>query len=235
MHYGLFVNVIISNVLQVLLSMLYMLHNALFSCMMVASEWNGFLIERKTLRVSAPQGIQRSSYFVSMPLRYGIPIMILFSTGHWLISQSIFIIRVVRVDWIGIPTAEWTIRGFSLVPAVLGKVLDAPFGLISSHVSAVILFVLLVLVQAIHGYMRKFSNEISMPLASTCSAAISANCHRPEADKEAHLLPVQWGIIGEDGSALKLCSFTTSRYVEAPTPGHEYLTFRGESAQNSRS
>lgn len=79
--------------------------------------------------------------------------------------------------------------------------------------------------------MRKFSGEPSMPLVSTCSAAISANCHRPEADKEAHLLPVQWGATGKNGSGQNLCSFTTSRYVEAPTPGHEYLTYRGASAR----
>lgn len=54
---GLLVNIIESNLLQVLLSMLYMLHNALLSCMMVASEWNGFIIEQKMLRVSAPEGI----------------------------------------------------------------------------------------------------------------------------------------------------------------------------------
>lgn len=70
-----------------------------------------------------------------------------------------------------------------------------------------------------------------MPLVSTCSAAISANCHRPEADKEAHLLPVQWGVTGVNGPESKLCAFTTSRYVEAPTPEHEYLTYRGKTAE----
>ncbi|MCJ1462220.1 hypothetical protein MMC07_000820 [Pseudocyphellaria aurata] len=70
-----------------------------------------------------------------------------------------------------------------------------------------------------------------MPLVSTCSAAISANCHRPEADKEAHLLPVQWGVTGKSGSESKLCSFTTSRYVEAPTPNCEYLTYRKTRAE----
>ena len=34
-----------------------------------------------------------------------------------------------------------------------------------------------------------------MPLASTCSAAISAACHPPRDDNEAHLFPVQWGNI----------------------------------------
>lgn len=102
-----------------------------------------------------------------------------------------------------------------------------------THLSAAIVSILILLVQSLHGYFRKFSGESSMPLVSTCSAAISANCHRPEADKEAHLLPVQWGVSGEDDSGSKLCSFTTSRYVEAPTSRHEYLTYRRPSAEST--
>ena len=62
-----------------------------------------------------------------------------------------------------------------------------------------------------------------MPLASTCSAAISAACHRPDADKEAHLLPVQWGVICQDDFGRDCCSFTTFRGVVPPTPGMDYL------------
>jgi hypothetical protein len=57
-------------------------------------------------------------------------------------------------------------------------------------------------------------------MAATCSAAISAACHRPVADKDAHLLPVQWGII-DDGSAQ--CAFTTLHDVQAPVVDYEYL------------
>ena len=62
-----------------------------------------------------------------------------------------------------------------------------------------------------------------MPLASTCSVAISAACHRPDADKEAHLLPVQWGVICQDDLGRDLCSFTTFRGVLPPTLGMDYL------------
>jgi hypothetical protein len=34
-----------------------------------------------------------------------------------------------------------------------------------------------------------------MPLSATCSVIISAACHRPDGDKEAHLFPVQWGAV----------------------------------------
>ena len=58
-----------------------------------------------------------------------------------------------------------------------------------------------------------------MPLASTCSAAISAACQRPEDDKEAHLLPVQWRVVDTDDQNQGCCSFTTARTVAAPSVG----------------
>lgn len=70
-----------------------------------------------------------------------------------------------------------------------------------------------------------------MPLASTCSAAISAACHRPEADKEAHLLPVQWGVVGTDEQDREYCSFTTSRDVVAPSTGSFYLGMSSSSSE----
>lgn len=50
-----------------------------------------------------------------------------------------------------------------------------------------------------------------MPLIGSCSAAISAACQRPSEDKEAHLLPVQWGVITLAGERPARCSFTTLR------------------------
>ena len=49
---------------------------------------------RKPLRVSEPIGIQRSSYFISLPLRYGIPLNLSSAIFHWLISQSYFLARI---------------------------------------------------------------------------------------------------------------------------------------------
>ena len=71
--------------------------------------------------------------------------------------------------------------------------------------------------------LRKFPGEKAMPLASTCSAAISAACHRPEADKEAHLLPVQWGVDDVDDQNRGHCTFTTARNVTAPVLVSSYL------------
>lgn len=62
-----------------------------------------------------------------------------------------------------------------------------------------------------------------MPFAVTCSAAISAACHRPADDKEAHLLPVQWGVVGTDEQNTEYCAFTTSTAVAVPAQGAYYL------------
>lgn len=62
-----------------------------------------------------------------------------------------------------------------------------------------------------------------MPLVGSCSAAISAACQRPPEDKEAHLLPVQWGVITPAGEDPARCSFTTLRTVEPPKEGELFL------------
>ena len=75
------------------------------------------------------------------------------------------------------------------------------------------------------GVLGKYRNGI--PLVSTCSAAISAACHRPARDGQAHMFQVQWGVVspateGHPGH----CSFTTARDVNGkenkPVPGQEY-------------
>jgi hypothetical protein len=74
----------------------------------------------------------------------------------------------------------------------------------------------------LHAFLRKYPSNTAMPLAATCSAAISAACHRPDADKDAHLLSVQWGVV-DDTIGTERCAFTTSRYVHPPLLDNEYL------------
>ncbi|KAF2007571.1 hypothetical protein P154DRAFT_420621, partial [Amniculicola lignicola CBS 123094] len=194
----------VANVWQVFLSLLYVAQNALLSCLLVADEWSGFAIDRKTLRVAAPVGIQRSSYFISMPLRYSLPIMGVFTIMHWLLSQSTFIIRVLAFDWDGSVLPGWTTAGFSVIPSLISLMLG----------------VSILLAYCLYAYFRRYPASPGMPLASTCSMAISANCHRPDRDTDAYLLPVQWGVYDpDDGDGRGLCAFTTSRFVQPPRVG----------------
>jgi hypothetical protein len=115
---------VIANIWQVLLSYLYVAHNSILSCLLVADEWFGFAREQKRLRVSALVGIQRSSYFISMPLLYGIPMMAIFALEHWLLSQSTSVSSVMVFEWNDDPQHDTPsaifIAGFSIFPAFFG-------------------------------------------------------------------------------------------------------------------
>jgi len=82
---------------------------------------------KKALRVSAPEGIQRSSYFVSMPWRYGIPLIAGTSILHWLISQSLFVIiaQSYQADGKVLDHGIVYINGFSIQAILTSKYSEA--------------------------------------------------------------------------------------------------------------
>ncbi|KAH6663005.1 hypothetical protein B0J14DRAFT_684940 [Halenospora varia] len=64
----LYTDIIVANIWQFFLSMLYIQYNSLLTCILANLEWHRYFKHRKALRVSFPIGLQReSSYFVSMP------------------------------------------------------------------------------------------------------------------------------------------------------------------------
>ncbi|KAI9040140.1 uncharacterized protein KD926_008584 [Aspergillus affinis] len=211
--------VLLVNTPQLVLSTLYFLTNSILTCMLVAAEWDRYAQHRRPLRVSWPRGQQRSTYYLSLPYRYSIPLLILSATVHWLLSQSIFFVNIkaYRVD--GEEDEGRSSRGCCYSPIAIVITL-----------SVVILAMGLLLGLG----TRQFKSH--MPLATHCSAAISAACHPPEEDEGAALKPVIWGEIpreeGEqiteytgagtgDGSEYAHCSFTSLDVVE-PILGRMY-------------
>ncbi|RYP32041.1 hypothetical protein DL767_005395 [Monosporascus sp. MG133] len=91
---GLASNVMLANLPQLVLSVLYVLQNAMMSTLLVQREFSRMNSTRKPLRVSEPLGIQRSSYFISLPLRYGVSLYATAALVHWLVSQSLFLARI---------------------------------------------------------------------------------------------------------------------------------------------
>ncbi|KAK3637796.1 hypothetical protein LTR56_012002 [Elasticomyces elasticus] len=158
---------------------------------------------RKTLRVSAPRGLQRSSYFVSMPWRYGIPLISSMALLHWLMSQSLFVVAAVAYGGDGIPQVPTYTSAYSLEAIV-----------VTACVGFTLICALVVL------GMQRYSGTI--PLASSCSAAISAACHPPEGDFEAALFRIQWGVVSVDEHGVGHCSLTTARDVLPPELGQRY-------------
>ena len=184
--------------------------------MLVSDEWSGYAAERKTLRVTHPRGIQRSSYFISLPYKYGIPLMAANATLHWLVSQSMFIISTVAYlpNYLEDPGHSYTVTGYSTSAAIICPCSLSSVALQLSNYTPAISFGAAMVLTILLISCKKRSNDI--PLASTYSIVISATCHRPEEDTEASLLPVQWGVVTPGNQTPARYSFTTLRTVRPP-------------------
>ncbi|OTA93633.1 hypothetical protein M434DRAFT_41031, partial [Hypoxylon sp. CO27-5] len=185
---GLISNVLLANLPQLILSILYTFYNAMLSTFLVQLEFSRmYLKQRKPLRVSEPIGIQRSSFYISLPLRYGIPLFTISGLMHWLISQSLFLARITAICADGDPES---------CPG--GQVdLDNSFSTCGYSPIAVFITLLaagFIILTMIAMGLRKYDGTMSM--VSTNSMAISAACHVLQEDREdGHLLPIQWGVV----------------------------------------
>ncbi|KAK4958157.1 hypothetical protein LTR10_004582 [Elasticomyces elasticus] len=203
--------IMVANLAQLGVSALYFLVSGLIAVMAIADEWSHFIAERKTLRLSSPHGIQRSSYILSLPFKLSLPLMGGSAILHWLISQSIFVIATDAYAYAGTQATE------SLVPVPDNDAYMVGFSFVGGFLAMIIGFsvliwtVLLGIVNKLDGIsIGHTGKKLHMPLASSCSAAISAACHRPEDDNAAHLLPVIWGRVPNTD----LWCFTSAKKVE---------------------
>jgi hypothetical protein len=207
---SLLLSVLLANVPQVVLSLAYVGYNAILTCISAASEWNSYGIYRKGLRVSTePQGAQRETYFLQLPYRLSIPLLVFSSALHWLISQSIFVValgnrRFKEEDKFSFESEEYVsyIRcGWS------------PLGLLCCIVVG--FFMLLALLTLAFAQLP----PSGIPMASNRSAVISAACH-VYYEKLAWEKPVKWGVVESEGE-IGHCSFS-SEEVDAPEEGKLY-------------
>ncbi|KAJ4358757.1 uncharacterized protein N0V89_003341 [Didymosphaeria variabile] len=83
---------------QLIASLFYFTYNGLFTTMLANREYAQYSTKRAALRVSAAKPGQRSTYFLSLPYVYSLPLMALSALFHWFISQTIFVSRVVSYN-----------------------------------------------------------------------------------------------------------------------------------------
>lgn len=195
--------VLVANSPQVLLSFLYLTYNGLFTCMLLANEWAGYAHNRQSLRVTSPVGSQRSTYRLQLPYKYGVPLLLLSGILHWLVSQSLFLARISAFTSEGIenPNASISQIGYSNIAII----------------TLLALGTIVVLLGIFNGFRR---GRLGMPLVGSCSAAISAACHKPTDDKDAARGPLMWGVIETEGQVGHCCF--TSLQVEKPVVGRLY-------------
>lgn len=204
-----------ANGYQLFVSFLYIFYNNILTRQLVADEWTRFLLCKKPLRVSSPVGMQRSSYMLSLPMTYSVPLIISFILLHYLISQSIFL---VQADAFGpgpeiyrIPTYDRSDVGYS----VLGIIFSISLGT---------LLVAALLINAVRRHYREVPTDF--PAMGTSSLAISAACQPPKDDNEAYLFELRLGIVKDEEyntpQVLGRLTFSTSIYMQAPEDGVVY-------------
>ncbi|KAJ5859232.1 hypothetical protein N7534_004509 [Penicillium rubens] len=206
-------NTIIANTPQVVFSILYFSSNGIFTIMALANEWSYHALKRKGLRVSTlPRGSQRSSFFLSLPYRYSLPLLTLSGILHWLISQSFYLVSI-KSYGIGLtrePADDTTTCGYS--PAVILSTLSV----------GVAMLVCLVLMS----FKRLKSG---MPVAGSCSLAIAAACHPSLSGLDTMeetagidaTLPLKWGVEMPECDGVGHCALSSGQ-VEFPLDGSVY-------------
>ncbi|KAL3463519.1 hypothetical protein BJX64DRAFT_276406 [Aspergillus heterothallicus] len=203
---GLIPNTLIANIPQVIFSLLYFMCSAILTNMALSSEWDRFAITRKGLRVSTPpQGHQRRTHFFSLPYRYSVPLIAISALLHWLMSQSIFLVRIVAYRNGERDTGGDTMTvGYSPPAIVIGVSVGIllPLGLVLTG-------------------LRQFRS--GMPVAGSCSLAITAACHSHNADRlEMEYKRLKWGVVesSTDGD-IGHCAFSDEK-VDMPVDGRLY-------------
>ncbi|KAI3323509.1 hypothetical protein HD806DRAFT_535336 [Xylariaceae sp. AK1471] len=201
---GLITNVLLANLPQLVLSIIYLFYNTMLSTFLVQREFSRMHLDknRKPLRVSEPVGIQRSSYFISLPWRYGIPLYGSSALMHWLVSQSLFLARITALNPDG--TLD-TVNSFSTTGC-------SPIAVIITMVVGFVLVAAIILIGC-----RRYDG--TMRMVSTNSLAISAACHVPDNDQvHGYQLPVRWGVVEIDDKGVGHCAFTTAPDEEMKYP-----------------
>jgi len=221
---GLVADVLTANLPQVICSFLYFAYNGLFTCMLLSSEYSqyGQSSRSKPLRVSNPKGRQStrggqdsltyrianmragSKYFLQLPYTYSIPLIVGSAVLHWLISQSIFLVRVTVSQDSSYKASQ---LGFSCAPML----------------TVIVLGSLMLLTAPGFGFRK---NTSCVPVAGSCSAVLSAACHPPKHDVDAAYLPVRWGAVSNaSNEEVGHCCFTSGE-VHDLVPGRLYAGLR---------
>lgn len=200
---GILISTLVANAPQVLLSCVYFLLNTTMTAHSSAQEWNTFGEQRQPLRVTSPTGLQRSTHFLQLPYRRAVPLIIYSCLLHWLLSQSIFVTRYEVYDRDG---------------ALLPKDSVCACGYSTSSLLTTVVALITGIVGICHVIFRTTVEKI--PYRANSSLILSAACHPPPGDVDAHKKLLKWGVtrkrLGQN--SIGHCSLTSK---EVTDPVHD--------------
>jgi hypothetical protein len=200
--------VAIANLPQAIVSCLYFAYNTVYTSFLSAAEWARFSREAKTLRTTDPLGGQRSTYWLSLPWTYALPLATASSVLHWLISQSLFIARTEVLSTTGAPE-----------PLSYMEVGYSPLAILLS----VLFGSCMVLAMLINGARKLGGDSV---LVGGNSLAIAAACRREEEEEGLERLRVVWGVIRHEAGGMpgKVGFTGLIEQCERPREGDLYTT-----------
>lgn len=216
-------SIALANTPQLVLSIAFYIWNSHLTVMTAARDYNEFAASglesedgdhepKHGLRVTYPrEGTkQRRAYFFAIPFKHWILVTILWTVLHWLASQAIFFARVDLLS-------HW----FEVTEFSISQVGYSVLGIICFLGVALLIFLF-----ALYVSIKRISNQ--MPLAATCSAALSAACHPRDSSVKHYDERVHWGVeivddnLSPDGQEeVKRCCFTSMK-ARYPVPGQLY-------------
>ncbi|KAJ5170164.1 uncharacterized protein N7500_002947 [Penicillium coprophilum] len=185
---------------------------------LVGDQWVRFLHPdgKKSLRVSTPTGMQRSSYVLSLPLTYSIALIIAMIILHWLVSESLFVVQTIGFDTNGklldSSSFSGSVVGYSLLPIVLATIWGG----------------VMVIGLLVNSFARNHQDVPQEFLKwGSSSAHIESLCSRPDEDYDAHLFPLSIGVVSDSLpggiSGPPRLSFSTDIHLRLPQDGEVYM------------
>lgn len=191
-------DVLLVNMPQIIISFVYVFYNNCLTRMLLGHEYTSYASNRKPLRVSRPEGKQRSTYRLQLPYRYSVPLLTAMATLHWLVARSIFLVQIniydttSLLDYSSRDKLSDSERNGDSTGAVLYKKVSACGYSSMAILLAVVVGGIIILALVANGF-RKL--DPGMPLASSCSLAITAACHPSSTEENPALLPLKYGVL----------------------------------------
>lgn len=201
---------ILANLPQLALSLVYFMYNGLLTAMLTMAEWLSFARKRQALRVSRPRGSQRSTLYLQLPFHYAIPLLLTSGILHWLLSQSLFLVRIQIAG-----LSEYRLPDNNRLVSAVGW---SPLALMPA---IALLFVMMLALWLLG--LRRFNGD--MPLAPPCSVAIAAASRTRrgvrvavaleeeqeeyEGEEDVAAGKIMWGVIAVLYNNVHLAGFST--------------------------
>lgn len=209
-------HMLIATAPQLIVSAIYIAFNYQLTLIIHLRDWTRLASRRQPLRVSTPEpgSAQTSTYWLSLPYRYSVTLIVSSIMLSWLMSQALFVYRYTPVN-----DDEAAYKQHRLWPD--NHLVYSAFYALASIAAGVCVF-------AISLLLGLPKCPPGLPLGPTNSLVIAAAWHPPEGDETAASKLVQWGVvtrasrnIGREEGSILHCTIT-SRKVEAPTEGFRY-------------